>query len=471
MTDYLWQAVQATAMPGETPLQLQRRHVYMCALWSHSQGNTVAVTREQRHRLKELSHVWAAWKWTRHRHTRAARVLQQWLRRRPRTTGAAPKKRRRKHRKGLKHVHASIDTAVAQELASAPPFPFDPQPPWETVLSDFRAQAAARWSGRVTVTDALHVMFYILHTTHGTQRTVAALLANSVTLEEMQTGRVWVKACPDAATFTVVRMHGGGIRPSVALGPIGVLRVPFTVLCRGVWSAPMWVNVGAMLAIETFKAHLERYILSPSVAKLTSVLRDLRAPDTATQSVLVKLVALVGTGTTSYVKCSNLVFNTRWRMATWWSFWRAAMPLPYTREVSILRFIMFTRYGTEMLVTTLERCSVRRMDLLLGRCYLRIVPSDRNDLHELTFTVESNGRTVPMSPHATTLCGMGPCRVPVLVNSTFVWINVAALRHARCSAQWARMVYTFVMYQLIVLLRALRKWVVWRRKTFGSKQK
>lgn len=319
------------------------------------------------------------------------------------------------------------------------------------------------WCGRVEAADVAHDMFYVLHTPSTAQRIVSVMISNSVTMDEMHSGRVWIRACAtqlDNITIELVRLHGGGLRPSITFGPRGILRVACTLRSNNRWSTPVWLNIGALHGIELYQMQLEKYIVSPSVWKLTSMLRDLQPPRQT--FTLGRLVNLLQQGVTSetYIHCINTLFTTRWRMYTWWQLWRRSLPLRYGKDLRDLQRIVFTPDGTRMLIDTLESAHTRRVDLFCGRAYVRL----EGGATDLRCVVEPASPRIAPATWAMTLGGRGPCCVAFKLDETFVWVNVVVLRFSRCSVKWPRIVYTFVMYELVIILQALRKWLFrWRR--------
>jgi len=402
------------------------------------------------------------------------------------------KKNKRKQRRKVKSARAAatsrFDIKKTQALlvnqgavtevnlvSETQPFGFSPPTPWDEIVTDFLEQTQAKpWSGAVNPQAVLHEMFYVMNSNLGTDRTVLELISKGVSLEEMQAGRVWVQCKTpwesiEKMSMTVVRMKGSGMRPSFHLGPPGIMRIPFTVWSKGVWSTPVWVNVGALPFSSMYEEELENFLLSPPARKLTSLLRlSHGVPPPHMMKQLAPLLApLCKTGETPtheaellrawhFRAFSDAIFITRWRWDAWWRGWRSATGLPFSHQLGVLRFITSTKPGARFLVEGLLRCRVELADLFQGRRYISI--RGTANVGELRF---STGRdTIPRATHETTLGGAGPCCVPLRLGpTTYVWVNVLAGRHVPRSGRWSAGVYMYLFKHAMRLLRGVKGWV------------
>lgn len=395
----------------------------------------------------------------------------------------------------MEMVQKWIGLALAQKLrpggggislGDSPPtttFAFSTPWLWQDMVSDFLKQTMSAegegcvWGGKVAPGQVLHELFYVLNSNLGTDLIVKALISETVTLQEMQSGRVWLRAKTpwdrvEKMSIRLVRMHGSGMVPDVQIGSRGILRVPLTVCFKGCWSHPVWINVGALPFVKTYEDHLKLWLLSPASRKLSSCLRDLRPPATVNTNVMLKLTPLMSTLTRSDDDCAtrdwrfrcltDAVFETRWRRWTWWSFWRQEhLQELQLQQLCVLRFIFFTKVGTELLFKALMCWDVE--DVFRGKRYLFVDSIDEaDDVRTLRFATGVSAVGVPRSTHANTLGGMGPCCVAICVaQDTFVWLNVATLRYAACNGRWTAGVYRFLFKHAMTLLRAVRGWAMW----------
>jgi hypothetical protein len=361
---------------------------------------------------------------------------------------------------------------------------FSTPTPWKDIVSDFQKQTTKKkWIGVVDPSAMLHEMFYVLNTNLGTDRTVLELIGKNVTLEEMQTGRVWIQCKTpwdsiDKMMMNVVRIRGSGLKPKFYLGPRGIMRVPFTVMSKGVWSAPVWVNVGALPFANMYTEELESIILSPPARKLSSLLRHSYShPSTSRpENMMKKLTPLLSplckTGIPPssesefervwrYRNFSDVVFAQHLRWDEWWRSWVVAMKLEFSPELGVLRFVTSTKAGALFLSAGLIHCSSKVGELFRGQSFIKVIPREWDVFGELVFETFDDGYSLPRPTPATTLGGSGPCCIPFQVGpETFVWVNVLSFRHMPRNGKWSTGVCMYLFNNAMCLLRAVRGWVI-----------
>jgi hypothetical protein len=356
---------------------------------------------------------------------------------------------------------------------------FSKPTPWREIVCDFTAQTSDHWSGAVKPHEVLHEMFYVMNSNIGTDRTVLGLLKAGVSLEELQSGRVWIQCKTpwesiDKMSMKVVRMKGSGMQPQVHLGPRGILRVAFTVCCRGVWSAPVWVNVGALPFANMYREEIENYILASPARRLAGLLRDSsRRPESMLSRLAPVLSHLCKSKFFAETAAERGVRFRRFRDAIFssrcgwgWSSWRAATGFAFSRGLGVLRFVTSTRAGAHLLSRGLLTCSLKVRELFRGGGYISVVPRESRVFGELVFCAKEGAR-IPAGTRETTLGGPGPCCVAFQVEDEYVWVNVLGVRHmpraGRCSAG----VYMYLFRHAMCLMRCVRAWVVRRRRREG----
>ena len=381
------------------------------------------------------------------------------------------------------HRTAGYELFANREL----PFPYSMPVPWQALMTDFTLNVAT-WGGRVAMADVTYDMFFVLNSNLGTDLMVATLLTAKVTLDEMQTGRVWVKCIVprgkmDKMTMAVVRIPGAGMCPRFRIGARGVLRVCVTIGFEDRWATPVWINIGSMPFIELYMDLLNNHIVSPEARRLTAMLSDMwnrpTLPPPPGRNLMVKLASLLAplaktnfnryessrTQNMRFAAFSDAIFRTHYLWARWWNFWRVSNPhLALTPEIGVLRFVTSTQVGTQLLLAAILRCTSVLEELFRGRRHIYIAPKN-DDMRELLFvTVARTTRIGPPTP-TTTLGGVGPCCIPVIIAAdTYVWINVTSLRYAVENDVWTKGIYLYVFKNAVRVLRAVTRWVMRHRK-------